>query len=29
MYGLTFLNGMLIIIGVSLIFLLFDDKQKK
>jgi len=28
MYGLTFLNGMLIIIGVSLIFLLFDDKQK-
>lgn len=29
MYGLTFMNGLLIIISVALILLVFDDKSKK
>jgi hypothetical protein len=29
MYGLTFMNGLLIIISIALILLVFDDKSKK
>jgi hypothetical protein len=28
-YGLTFMNGLLIIISIALVLLVFDDKNKK